>query len=412
MGEWPRTARHLRNLSYMKRLITAVLACGLGFCVAPCFGVGFRLPNQDPEAIARGNAFIATADNPSAIYYNPAGITQLEGHHAQVGLYSIAASSRYRSLDGRRSKTDFEIQGVPQVYYTFSPVDNPLSFGLGLYAPYGLGLLWPEDSGFRTLSMEGRLAYVSLNPVIAWQVHPTLSLAIGPTVNAGKVKLRQGIAMPGDEFRFKGEGIDFGFTAGLRWQPHEQWAFGVSYRSATEIDFSGRSEARPYAPSERTKGELHFPQFVMIGLSYRPTPRWNIEAFVDWTDWDALNDVIFRKASGDVPFPFRWESSLMYGLGVTRHLNRGYWVSAGYFFSENSVPDATFNPAVPDTDQHVGSLGFGNRGPKWSWALGYQLLTGSWRTVTGGPISAAGESPDGRYKIFNNALNMSVGYRF
>ena len=36
---------------------------------------GFRLPNQDPEAIARGNAFTATADNPSAIYYNPAGIT-------------------------------------------------------------------------------------------------------------------------------------------------------------------------------------------------------------------------------------------------------------------------------------------------------------------------------------------------
>src|SRR5947207_3345244 len=41
--------------------------------------VGFRMPNQDPEGIARGNAFVATADNPSAIYYNPAGITQLEG---------------------------------------------------------------------------------------------------------------------------------------------------------------------------------------------------------------------------------------------------------------------------------------------------------------------------------------------
>src|SRR5258706_5064204 len=33
--------------------------------------VGFRLPNQDPDAIARGNAFAATADNPSSTYYNP-----------------------------------------------------------------------------------------------------------------------------------------------------------------------------------------------------------------------------------------------------------------------------------------------------------------------------------------------------
>src|SRR6266576_5722952 len=49
--------------------------------------VGFRLPNQDPEAIARGNAFVATADNPSAIYYNPAGITQLEGNNLRAGIY-------------------------------------------------------------------------------------------------------------------------------------------------------------------------------------------------------------------------------------------------------------------------------------------------------------------------------------
>src|ERR1043166_4392819 len=48
-------------------------------------GLGSRIPNQDAEAIARGNAFVATADNPSAMYYNPAGITQLEGQNFQVG---------------------------------------------------------------------------------------------------------------------------------------------------------------------------------------------------------------------------------------------------------------------------------------------------------------------------------------
>ena len=40
---------------------------------------GFGLPDQDAFATARGEAFVATADNPSAIYYNPAGITQLAG---------------------------------------------------------------------------------------------------------------------------------------------------------------------------------------------------------------------------------------------------------------------------------------------------------------------------------------------
>jgi len=31
-------------------------------------GTGFRLPDQDAFATARGEAFAATADNPSAIY--------------------------------------------------------------------------------------------------------------------------------------------------------------------------------------------------------------------------------------------------------------------------------------------------------------------------------------------------------
>ena len=47
--------------------------------VASLFANGFRLPDQDAFATARGEAFAATADNASAIYYNPAGISQLEG---------------------------------------------------------------------------------------------------------------------------------------------------------------------------------------------------------------------------------------------------------------------------------------------------------------------------------------------
>ncbi|MSU20168.1 MAG: hypothetical protein EXS30_02085 [Pedosphaera sp.] len=376
-------------------------------------GVGFRLPNQDPVAIARGNAFAATADNPSAIYYNPAGITRLEGQNMQLGLYAIAAQSSYRSPRGERSETKFEVQGAPQLYYVFSPKEKPFSFGLGLYSPYGLGLEWPEDSGFRTLTLEGRLAYVSLNPVVAWEIHPTLSLAVGPTVNVGRVRFRRGLLAPGDSFLFKGDGADIGFNAGLLWQPHEQWSFGLSYRSATDINFKDESKAQPYTPAEDTSARMDFPQFVISGISYRPTKDWNIEVDVDWCDWDALNTVTFKKLSGNSDFPLNFTSSFMYSLGITRYLNHGYFVSGGYFFSENSAPDKNFNPSVPDTDQHSFSVGVGKQAQHWSWAVTYQLLTGSWRTVRDNQsTSLIGESADGQYKFFNNAVNFSVGYRF
>ena len=50
--------------------------------------MGFRNLNQEASAVARGNAFVATADNPSAIYYNPAGISGQDAS-AQFGMHFI-----------------------------------------------------------------------------------------------------------------------------------------------------------------------------------------------------------------------------------------------------------------------------------------------------------------------------------
>src|SRR5438094_1057846 len=121
---------------------------------AQVFGLGIRIADQDPFATARGNAFAATADNPSAIYYNPAGITQLEGQNASYSLYAIYLNSHYTAPSGNEVDTKDEIQAVPHLYYTYSLKSMPLSFGLGIYTPYGLGLEWPDNSGFRSLATE------------------------------------------------------------------------------------------------------------------------------------------------------------------------------------------------------------------------------------------------------------------
>jgi len=81
-----------------------------------CLATGFRLPNHDSEAVARGNAFTATANNPSAIYYNPAGITQLAGHQVSVGSYLIATGFSHRSVTGSTAGTDTTPQAVQHFY--------------------------------------------------------------------------------------------------------------------------------------------------------------------------------------------------------------------------------------------------------------------------------------------------------
>src|SRR5690348_10825083 len=122
--------KEVRNKTAGFALPVIALALSLG---TSANAVGLRDPNQDPEAIARGNAFTATADNPSAIYYNPAGITQLQGNNARVGLYFISADTHYKSAAGQ-AQTDSSFQTVPQLYYVYAPTNLPLAFGLGVYA--------------------------------------------------------------------------------------------------------------------------------------------------------------------------------------------------------------------------------------------------------------------------------------
>src|SRR5208282_5669228 len=97
---------------------------------------GFGLPDQDAFATARGEAFVATADNPSAIYYNPAGITQLAGNNFRAGLDSVYYQPTYQPPAGQansgqtyNSSDNFAL--LPQFFYTFTPGKLPVSFGLG-----------------------------------------------------------------------------------------------------------------------------------------------------------------------------------------------------------------------------------------------------------------------------------------
>ena len=84
--------------------LPVLILCAWVLWVPNAGALGLRIPNQDASAIARGNAFVATADNPSAIYYNPAGITQLEGQHIQAGsLFYLGIYGDYQSQIGRAS---------------------------------------------------------------------------------------------------------------------------------------------------------------------------------------------------------------------------------------------------------------------------------------------------------------------
>jgi long-chain fatty acid transport protein len=377
-------------------------------------GGGFRLPNQDPEAIARGDAFAATADNPSAIYYNPAGITQMEGQNVRAGVYVISPGAEYKSPTGVTTKANSSPEAVPQAYYVGSFDKLPmLSFGLGMYAPYGLALDWGNNTQFNTVAEKGSLLYLCFNPVVAWKISDTLSVGAGPTINYSEATFKRAIGLiPGDQFSFDGDGVACGFNAGILYQPHPMWSFGVNYRYATDVNYKGTSSTSPSPPfpaSTSSSASIHFPQFAVGGISFRPTTDWNIEFDLDWANWGSLKQItLMNTAAGNVPITLNYQNSFMYELGVTRQLGKGYFGSVGYIFNANSSPDANFNPLIPDSNLQLGSIGFGHHGKWWDWAVAYHFGYNGGRTVQ----SSANPLVDGTYKTFNNAVNLAATFKF
>jgi long-chain fatty acid transport protein len=399
---------------------------------------GFRLADQDAFATARGEAFVATADNPSAVYYNPAGITQLEGGNLRGGLYGIYLNPGYTPTNHSRTfHSSDNLAAVPQLFYTCTPKDSRLSLGLGVYAPYGGSMNWPQDTGFRTVATEGKLTYLTLNPVVAVKLLPQLSFGGGLMVNYVNMDLEQGLRasyLPPaiNFFRFKGDGWSVGYNAGILWQPHPKISFGATFRSSARMNFQGNTdfELEPGAyntPAQRSaEASFTFPLTTVLGVSYRPTPKWNIEFDANYTGWNSFDTVtieqspppLSRPFTNNVPVNLNWQASWMYELGATRYFDSGWHASAGIVYNENSVPNTYYTPLAADMDRYFLSAGAGYKGKRFNFDIAYQFGYGPTHTVTGStPSSTPGQFAgknlaDGRYDFISHAVMLTVGMHF
>jgi long-chain fatty acid transport protein len=402
---------------------------------------GFGLPDQDAFATARGEAFVATADNPSAIYYNPAGITQLKGDNLRGGVYGIYLNPSYSPPgsvpnSGNTYHSSENLAAVPQFFYTHTAKSAPISFGLGVYAPFGGNMNWPQDTGFRSVAVSGSLTYITINPVVAVKLLPGLSVGGGAMVNYGKISMYQGLLntpVPlANLFDFNGDGWSVGYNAGILWQPHPKISFGATFRSSAGLNFQGNTDFQlqnhPYpTPAQRgASANFTFPLTAVFGVSYRPTPKWNLEFDANYTDWSSFNTVTIEQSPPIVNHPFYqnipvnldWQASWMYEFGVTRYFDSGWHVSAGYVFNENSVPDQYYTPLAADMDRDFFSIGTGFKGKTFDFDVAYQFGYGPAHTVTGSTSSTkpgsgfSGQNADGTYRFTSHAVIVSVGMHF
>lgn len=416
----------------MNKIIIIATATGVLCLLFPlsAFAAGFAILQQGTAPMAQGNAFVAQADDPSAVFFNPAGINQLRGTQIYIGATAIAPRAEYKDGLGTKTRTESHIYLPPQFYLTHE-LTTDLAVGLGVFSPFGLGTKWDDGWAGRYLATSSDLNTFSINPVLSWKASEKLSVAGGVNVMRAEADLRKKLNLGTVDVNqlFKGADYGYGYNLGLLYQLTPATNIGLSYRSEVRVKIDGDAEfsvpsSVPAAianlfPNGGAHSQFVFPPSLFAGVAYKGLAPWIFECDLTWTGWSTFEEqrVTLDKPAGGKSasvVPRNWDDVFAYRFGVNYRWDEAITIRAGYIFDESPVPDETMAPSIPDADRHIFCLGGDYRVKDFTIGIAYNYVLGEKRDKnnTIPEDIAPDKRANGEYQQTSHSLAVSISYSF
>ena len=405
------------------------------FLPALAFGSGFAINEQSAKAIGMGGAFVAQADDPSAVFYNPAGIVQLEGIQVSAGISPIIPQATFESntndsirntWGGKTTDVEDTIHWIPNFYATYKLSDH-WSFGFGGFSNFGLGTDWPDDweGRYTTGGTEAKLTTFSLNPVVAFRPIDRVSLSAGLVAQYLDVLLENKRFLSPNladaNSKLSGDDWNWGWNLALLFWVTDNIKFGASYRSRVDHGITGGTLLITGIPaalggdvSEGASADVELPSVLYLGVAWTHGPL-TLEFDGQWTEWSTYEKLEIRLDDGTVnSSPKNWDDVWAYRFGAQYRLNEFLDLRAGIVYDDGPIPDETLDPLLPSGDRWLYTVGFGVHYEKWTVDLAYNYLNDesrSWDNESGdaGPPGRL----TGRFKdVAAHIFGLNVSYRF
>ena len=401
------------------------------------FAAGYQIGEHGARAQGMGSAFVAQASDASAVYFNAAGLGFNTGWNILAGATLIAPKVDFTGPTPSTEKSDLVSQTFypPHAYVTYG-MESGLAFGIGLYAPYGLGTEWEEDWPGRYLGVKTDLQALYINPTIAYRFSPKLSAGAGFSYIMGDVSLTRKMninpaQLPDWDMKLEGDGTAFTFNVGLLYKATEKLSLGLSYRHLAEIEFEGDATfegvpnvplpSPPYPPgltlpdlfpNQTGKTTLPMPGDLKAGAAYAINEKLTVEAdleYVFWGTYDSLVVEFDEGVAGETGSSEakEYDNSILIRLGGEYKLDK-LALRAGFVYDQSPVPDSSLEPTLPDSDRLEFIIGLGYKFSEKVWVDGaYQYIMGSERTVADPPNDFPGT-----YNSTANLFGLSLGLAF
>ncbi len=344
---------------------------------------GFQLTEQSVSGLGRAFAGGSTpGDDLSAIFYNPAEMTLVEGTAVQQNLTFISVTGEYtdqgstRSLptasgrvtvpsDGRLTDDGGTDAFVPTLY-AVTDINDRIKAGIGVTVPFGLRTDYGRDWVGRYHALESELKTIDVAPSIAFKVNDQFSVGAGISFQYAEATLSQAIftGTPQDGFvEVTGDNWAVGYNLGASYQLNPNTRFGIGFRSKVEQTVEGDRELSGVGPLSGTvgaKATVTLPETVYLTGYHRLDEKWALMGTARWTNWSRFDElrVQFDDGSPDSVTEEKWDDTWFVSLGVEFDYNPDVTLRAGVAYDQMAVTsDELRTPRIPDADRTWLSLG-------------------------------------------------------
>jgi long-chain fatty acid transport protein len=383
-----------RRLVYSFLTVVFVL-----FLSTPVFGAGFALYEGSARGNVLGAGLVASADDPSAVFYNPAGITQLKGKQVMVGLTAITPMITVESSGGAR-EDDFTRNWYfpPHAYYT-QQINDKWWGGIGLFSRFGLGTEFNSNWPGRYNSYFAEIQTVEVNPNIAYKFNDKLSFAFGLNLTYLKLDLKKKLspAVGSPEFELDGDSTGWGLNAAIHYKPTDWMQAGITYRSRISMNVEGDVKVSPNVLAAGLRnmpatGDLSLPDMIFAGVNFNVRKDLTLGGGIYWTRWETYNQLQINFGAPFGPTgarttatPKNWDNVYRFMIGSEWKVNENWDLRIGYAYDQAPEPDNTIDYVLPDNDRNMFSLGCGYHKNNWALDFSYTLMIIGVRDVVARP---------------------------
>lgn len=393
----------------MKKFFLFVLVSTL---VLPVLAEGYQVNVLSTKQTGMGHVGTAMKLGAESMHFNPAGLVFLNNHvDLSLGISAVAAKAKYSNGD-YSAKTDNPVSTPLYAYAGFKIYDN-LAAGISLTTPYGNGLKWPKNWVGANLIQDISLKSFVLQPTLSYKITDKLSIGAGLMLAVGNVNLSRavmstsdfqkiglmisqlpdnvisqqekafatgiinGTKVPPAHATLDGKAhVRAGFNVGILYDVCEKVSVGASYRSRikmkvkegeAELEYANRQVEELMAILEQKTGgmlsipkydqgtfqaQLPLPSNTTIGVSYRPTDRWELALdlqYVGWNAYDSLNVYFNEEELGIAPIKAEknYKNTMIARAGAQYSATDRLDVRAGVYFDQSPIREYNYNPETP-----------------------------------------------------------------